>query len=170
MTYNRRMNRPKTAAPDFLYRCVLDGNGGARELDTAEQPESTDGTVWIHIDVAHEASCRWLLTESGVDRPIAEALLEAETRPRSFSTPDGMLVVLREEFLGRLAQEQNSRMYVLSVVAAIFLPLTFVTGILGMNVGGVPGLNDPNAFLASLGIMVAAAFALAAFFRWKKWL
>lgn len=79
-------------------------------------------------------------------------------------------MVLREEFLGRLAQEQNSRMYVLSVVAAIFLPLTFVTGLLGMNVGGLPGLDDPNGFLMSLGVIVAAALALAAFFRWKKWL
>ncbi len=79
-------------------------------------------------------------------------------------------MVLREEFLGQLAQEQNSRMYVLSVVAAVFLPLTFVTGLLGMNVGGLPGLESPQGFLASVIIMVAAAAALLAFFRAKKWL
>ena len=79
-------------------------------------------------------------------------------------------MVLREEFLGQLAQEQNSRMYVLSVVAAIFLPLTFVTGLLGMNVGGLPGLDSPIGFLSSIVIMIAAAAALVAFFRWKKWL
>jgi zinc transporter len=49
-------------------------------------------------------------------------------------------VVLQEELLNELAQQQNTRMYVLSVVAAIFLPLTFVTGLLGMNVGGLPGV------------------------------
>lgn len=79
-------------------------------------------------------------------------------------------MVLREEFLGMLAQEQNSRMYVLSVVAAIFLPLTFVTGLLGMNVGGLPGLNSPLGFLGSLVIMVVAAVGLLAYFRAKKWL
>lgn len=79
-------------------------------------------------------------------------------------------MVLREEFLGQLAQEQNSRMYVLSVVAAIFLPLTFVTGLLGMNVGGLPGLEHPNGFLASIVIMIVAAIVLLAYFRWKKWL
>ena len=79
-------------------------------------------------------------------------------------------MVLREEFLGLLAQEQNSRMYVLSVVAAIFLPLTFITGLLGMNVGGLPGLNSPLGFLASLVLMVVAAVGLLAFFRAKKWL
>ena len=79
-------------------------------------------------------------------------------------------MVLREEFLAQLAQEQNSRMYVLSVVAAIFLPLTFVTGLLGMNVGGLPGLESPRGFLGSIVIMIAAAAALLFFFRWKKWL
>ena len=79
-------------------------------------------------------------------------------------------MVLREEFLGQLAQEQNSRMYVLSVVAAIFLPLTFVTGLLGMNVGGLPGLDSPRGFVGSLLVMVVAAVGLLAFFRAKKWL
>ena len=56
-------------------------------------------------------------------------------------------VLLREEFLAQVAQEQNSRMYVLSIVAAIFLPLTFVTGLLGMNVGGLPGWTTRTASL-----------------------
>ena len=79
-------------------------------------------------------------------------------------------MVLREEFLGQLAQEQNARMYVLSVVAAIFLPLTFVTGLLGMNVGGLPGLDSPRGFVVSLVVMVLAAIGLGVFFRSKKWL
>jgi zinc transporter len=80
------------------------------------------------------------------------------------------LVVLQEELLGVMAQEQNTRMYVLSVVAAVFLPLTFITGLLGMNVGGLPGIDSPNGFAASAVIMVAAAILLVAFFRWKRWL
>lgn len=79
-------------------------------------------------------------------------------------------MVLREEFLGQLAQEQNARMYVLSVVAAVFLPLTFVTGLLGMNVGGLPGLESPRGFVISLVVMVVAAVGLLTFFRAKKWL
>lgn len=325
------MNEMQNARPNFLYCCTLDGAGGASEIDNVSAWNPEDGPVWIHIDVADEASCEWLKSGSGVDATIAEALLEPETRPRSFSTPNGMLVVLRgvntnpgadpedmvsvrvwiernriistrrrrllsvvdirdrlaagtgpkspgsflaaltgrladrigdfvdtieenvstqeealagdqmgelrhgvadvrrqiasvrrflapqrdaldrlyrnpgtflsdseiqelreesdrttryledlelareramvlrEEFLGRLAQEQNSRMYVLSVVAAIFLPLTFVTGLLGMNVGGLPGLENPDGFLASVVVMFVAAGALIAFFRWKRW-
>ena len=80
------------------------------------------------------------------------------------------VVVLQEELLAQLAQQQNSRMYVLSIVAAVFLPLTFVTGMLGMNVGGLPGLESPLGFYYSVVIMVAAAVALLLYFRWKKWL
>ncbi len=80
------------------------------------------------------------------------------------------LVVMQEEFLAVQAQQQNSRMYVLSVVAAVFLPLTFVTGLLGMNVGGLPGLESPNGFVASVVIMIVAAAGLLAYFRWKRWL
>jgi zinc transporter len=80
------------------------------------------------------------------------------------------LVVLQEELLSIMAQEQNTRMYVLSVVAAVFLPLTFLSGMLGMNVGGLPGLENPNGFLWSVVVMIAAAVALLVFFRWKRWL
>jgi zinc transporter len=79
-------------------------------------------------------------------------------------------MVLAEELLGRLAQEQNARMYVLSVVAAIFLPLTFVTGLLGMNVAGLPGTESPLGFLVSLLVMLGLGFGVAAFFRFKGWL
>ena len=79
-------------------------------------------------------------------------------------------VVLQEELLNELAQLQNTRMYVLSVVAAIFLPLTFVTGLLGMNVGGLPGLESPRGFTVSVLVMALAAVGVMALFRLKKWL
>lgn len=79
-------------------------------------------------------------------------------------------VVLQEELLNELAQTQNTRMYVLSVVAAIFLPLTFVTGLLGMNVGGLPGIDSPRGFLVALLVMVGASAAMLAYFRYRKWL
>ena len=79
-------------------------------------------------------------------------------------------VVLQEELLNELAQLQNTRMYVLSVVAAIFLPLTFVTGLLGMNVGGLPGIDSPRGFLIALVLMVATSATMLAYFRFRKWL
>lgn len=79
-------------------------------------------------------------------------------------------VVLQEELLNELAQLQNTRMYVLSVVAAIFLPLTFVTGLLGMNVGGLPGVESSEGFLVALVVMVVTSAAMLIYFRFRKWL
>lgn len=79
-------------------------------------------------------------------------------------------MVLREEYLAQIAQQQNARMYVLSIVAAIFLPLSFLTGLLGMNVGGLPGLESPRGFMISVILMVISAAALLGYFRFRKWL
>lgn len=79
-------------------------------------------------------------------------------------------VVLQEAFLSQMAQQQNTRMYVLSIVTAIFLPLSFLTGLLGMNIGGLPGLENPKAFvIVTLG-MISGTIGLGVFFRWKKWI
>jgi zinc transporter len=79
-------------------------------------------------------------------------------------------VVLQEELMNELAQLQNTRMYVLSVVAAVFLPLTFVTGLLGMNVGGLPGIDSPKGFLIAVVVMVATSAVMLVYFRFRKWL
>ena len=79
-------------------------------------------------------------------------------------------VVLQGELQNRLAEKQNARMYVLSIVAAIFLPLSFLTGVFGMNVAGMPGLEHPYAFNILTGSMLVLAIALVAYMRWKKWM
>lgn len=79
-------------------------------------------------------------------------------------------LVTQEELLNRVAQEQNQRVYLLSVVAAIFLPLTFVTGLLGMNVAGLPGTESPLAFVVSLVMMFALGVGLTLFFKWRSWI
>ena len=79
-------------------------------------------------------------------------------------------LVTQEELMNRVALEQNARMYLLSVVAAIFLPLTFITGLLGMNVAGLPGTENPYGFIYSALIMVASLIGLVLYFRSRKWL
>jgi len=76
---------------------------------------------------------------------------------------------VHEELASRLSEQMNQRMYVLSVVAALFLPLGFVTGLLGINVGGIPGVEDPHAFARVSIFLVATAVAVLAVFRWRRW-
>ena len=66
---------------------------------------------------------------------------------------------------GRLAR--NS--YVLSVIAAIFLPLGFLTGLFGVNVAGMPGTTEPNAFLILCASMVGIGLFLYIILRLIKW-
>lgn len=78
--------------------------------------------------------------------------------------------VTHEELLSRMSEQLNERMYVLSIVAAVFLPLGFFTGLLGINVGGIPGAETPQAFLIFSGILIIVVIMQIAFFKWKKWL
>lgn len=79
-------------------------------------------------------------------------------------------MVAQEELLSSLAQEQNAKMYLLSIVSAVFLPLTFLTGVFGMNVAGLPGLESPTAFNWLLLSMITLGGGILLLFRWKKWL
>lgn len=76
--------------------------------------------------------------------------------------------VVSEELGMRLSESMNRTMYLLSIVAAIFLPLGLLTGLLGINVGGIPGSEDPHAFLFVCGLLAALALGLYAVFRWKR--
>ncbi|WP_444887088.1 zinc transporter ZntB [Microbulbifer sp. JMSA008] len=78
--------------------------------------------------------------------------------------------IAQEELLSRSSEQLNSRMYVLSMVAAIFLPLSFLTGLFGINVGGIPWAQAREGFLVFCILLVAALAGQIAFFYWKKWL
>ncbi len=75
----------------------------------------------------------------------------------------------QEEVQSRLAEQQNVRIYVLSIVAAIFLPLGFLTGLLGVNVGGIPGSDNPAAFGVFVALLLAIVTLEVVFFRLNKW-
>jgi zinc transporter len=79
-------------------------------------------------------------------------------------------LVAQEELLNLLAHEQNSRMLVLSIVAAVFLPLSFLTGLFGMNVAGLPGMEFRGSFWVIVLLMLVLAGLIMAIFRARKWL
>jgi zinc transporter len=60
-------------------------------------------------------------------------------------------------------------MYVLSVISAIFLPLGFLTGLFGINIGGIPGVEDPNAFWVFSGILVVIVSVQIWIFKKLGW-
>jgi magnesium transporter len=68
-----------------------------------------------------------------------------------------------------LAHRLNDVLRVLTVLTVVFLPLTLITGIFGMNVR-VPGEGDPTAFWIVIASMLVLATAMIAFFRRRGWL
>ena len=71
--------------------------------------------------------------------------------------------IVQEELTGRLNEQMNHTMFILSAVAGIFLPLGLITGLFGINVGGMPGIENPWAFTyvcVSLVVLAAGGFVL----------
>jgi zinc transporter len=78
--------------------------------------------------------------------------------------------LLHEQLTDMRAEMIDQRSLGIAVVAFIFLPLTFITGLLGMNVEGIPFAAHPWAFWGVVGFCVAIALVVAAWFAWRHWL
>ncbi|MDD5584294.1 MAG: magnesium/cobalt transporter CorA [Candidatus Omnitrophica bacterium] len=81
-----------------------------------------------------------------------------------------MLTGLVEIYLSSLSNRLNEVMKVLTVIATIFMPLTFITGIFGMNFIHIPGLAEHWGFPAALAIMLAVGIYMLFYFRKRSWL
>lgn len=78
-------------------------------------------------------------------------------------------LLMQEEFANLQAEKMNARMYVLSILSGIFLPLGFLTGLFGINIGGMPGTENMDAFwlfCIALVILGGGQFILMRRSRW----
>lgn len=78
--------------------------------------------------------------------------------------------VIHDEIANRVAEQVNQRMFFLTLVAAVFLPLSFLTGLLGINVGGIPGATDETAFGTVFVLLLLVAAAIGFTFRRVRWI
>ncbi|PUE01497.1 MAG: hypothetical protein C3L25_03180 [Candidatus Sedimenticola endophacoides] len=77
--------------------------------------------------------------------------------------------VTQEELLHHLSEQAERRMFLLAVITTVFLPLSFVTGLLGINVGGIPGADEPVAFLIVTLLLVVLAAGVLGVLWWRRW-
>ena len=77
--------------------------------------------------------------------------------------------LLHEQLTDLRAETIDTRSLVISVVAMVFLPLTFLTGLLGMNVAGIPFADKPWAFAAIVGVSFFLAIAIGGYFIRVRW-
>jgi len=78
----------------------------------------------------------------------------------------GQLRLLREELDIQEAQRTNQNLYILSIMTALMLPATLVTGIFGMNTGGLPFEGTPLGTLAATALALGTAAATFLLLRW----
>jgi len=79
-------------------------------------------------------------------------------------------LVLQDELVTKLSERMNKTMYLLTIVAAIMLPLSFVTGLLGINVGGIPLAESEHGFEIVCALMLGIGVAEYWLFRKLGWI
>lgn len=80
-----------------------------------------------------------------------------------------MLQSLLDIYLTGLSNKLNNVMKTLTVISTVFIPLTFIAGLWGMNFDKIPLAKDPNGFWITTGIMIALAIVMIIFLKRKKW-
>ncbi|MGY5451593.1 magnesium transporter CorA family protein [Agarivorans sp. MS3-6] len=110
------------------------------------------------------------VTNITIDQPVLQDLHERFERLHSLTTMYyeicGDLV---DGYLSISSHKLNNTMRVLTLITAIFVPLSFLAGIYGMNFEVIPELHHPNGYFILLGSMLSIAIALIALFKWKRW-
>ncbi|MFP4082981.1 MAG: magnesium/cobalt transporter CorA [Candidatus Aminicenantes bacterium] len=88
----------------------------------------------------------------------------------SVETFRDMLSGMHDTYLSSISNRMNEIMKVLTIIATIFIPLTFIAGVYGMNFEFMPELGWKWAYFMVWAVIVGVAGAMVAFFRKKKWL
>lgn len=78
--------------------------------------------------------------------------------------------ITHEEVNTIYSERLNKTMFLLSIVATVFMPLSFITGLLGINVGGIPGTDSPLAFIVVTLILIVIGLIEVIIFKHNKWI
>lgn len=107
-----------------------------------------------------------MTTEEQTD--LREAVNLVTLTEEALTSLNQRLAVIQDHTDAELARKMSRNSYILSIVAAVFLPLGFITGLFGVNVAGMPGVDTPLAFgILCLALVVLSA-AMIALLRWSR--
>ncbi len=87
----------------------------------------------------------------------------------SIETAREMLSGMLDIYLSSVSNRLNEVMKVLTIISTIFIPLTFIAGVYGMNFHNMPEIGWPYGYYASLVLMAFVVITMLIFFRKKKW-
>ncbi len=76
---------------------------------------------------------------------------------------------MRDSYMAMNSSRMNGIMMMLTIVSTIFIPLTFIAGVYGMNFDNMPELHGRYSYFIVLGIMLLIGLFMLAFFKYKGW-
>ncbi|HOX36861.1 MAG TPA: magnesium/cobalt transporter CorA [Candidatus Brocadiia bacterium] len=77
---------------------------------------------------------------------------------------------MMDQYSSTMSQKLNEIMKVLTLIATVFMPLTFIAGVYGMNFEHMPELRHKAGYPAVIGLMILVALGMLSYFRKKKWI
>jgi magnesium transporter len=83
---------------------------------------------------------------------------------------EDMLSHLTDLYMSNLSNSMNNIMTTLTIVSVIFIPLTFLAGVYGMNFKYMPELEHPYGYFILLGVMFCIGIGMFIFIKMKKWI
>ena len=196
----------RTGGADYLFYALLDAiidnfyplleEFGARleQLEEAVIDDPHEGLV----GVIHGAR-RDLLALRHALWPMREAVGQLYRDPSKYITEDSRLYLrdaydhtiqvidllenfremasgLLDVYLSSVSHRMNEVMKVLTIIATIFIPLTFIAGVYGMNFDtsaspwNMPELHWAYGYPVIMGVMLVIGLSLLVYFRWKRWI
>lgn len=81
-----------------------------------------------------------------------------------------MIDEMKDNYISYNTFRMNKIINVLTIISAVFLPLTLITGIYGMNFENMPELSWPPAYFVTLGIMIIISVCMLGYFKYKNWM
>jgi len=103
------------------------------------------------------------------DSQLTELLAGFEPLNKSLQRMEDKTESLRLQYLLYQQDNSNRKINVLTIVQAIFVPLTFLAGIYGMNFVNIPELNNPNGYFILWGVFGLITIILIAYFYKNGW-
>ncbi|SPZ61384.1 Zinc transport protein ZntB [Serratia quinivorans] len=97
----------------------------------------------------------------------------ADRLGRGLDDLDGSIArtaILSDEITTVMADAMNRRTYTMSLLAMVFLPTTFLTGLFGVNLGGIPGGDNPFGFATFCLTLTGLVFGLGWWLKRRRWL
>ncbi|NVJ48951.1 MAG: hypothetical protein HWE13_01555 [Gammaproteobacteria bacterium] len=77
--------------------------------------------------------------------------------------------MLEDRVDNQLNQKVNRNLYLISIITAIFLPISFLTGLFGINIGGMPGVDNNLSFWFFCGLLLVLALVEIIYLKKKRW-